>query len=103
MERKMAYKCKKYHSGWIWTGELDRSETKKFTGSADQSGNASNQISIPQKNLRFAKSLNENACPNFIFKRGLAPPEAELPVECKRNKCRTTINITEKGKIKCSA
>jgi len=41
-------------------GELDKSETTKLTGSADQSGKAKAQIHINQINRMFTKSLYKN-------------------------------------------
>jgi len=57
IDRKIAYKCKKYHSGWIWIGELDRSEGTKFTGSADQSGALKANNHIAHSTLILTVSL----------------------------------------------
>jgi len=57
IDRRTAYKWRKYHSGWMWIGELDKSLGIKFTGSADQSGALSAHIHITHTKIKFTISF----------------------------------------------
>jgi len=105
IERRIAYRCKKYHSGWMCKGELDKSETAKFTGSADQSGKARAHNHIIHMLLMFTMSLYKKRWPNLIFSLEEAPmpPGTELPPKCNNTKCKITTIKMIKGTKKCKA
>jgi hypothetical protein len=81
IERNTAYRCRKYHSGWIWIGDLERSEGTKLTGSADQSGLFNAKSHIPHKTLMLTRSLKRKRWVNFTFKLADTPPGTLLPLK----------------------
>jgi len=103
IDRKTAYKWRKYHSGWIWIGELDKSLGMKFTGSADQSGRLSAHIHIIHKNKIFTLSFIRKEWANFIFNDLLRPLGVLLPLKWRNTKWKKTIPSTKKGIKKCNA
>jgi hypothetical protein len=103
IDRKTAYKCRKYHSGWIWIGDVDKSEGIKLTGSADQSGNANEKDNADIKILILIISLNKKIWVNLIFTLVLNPPETELPLKCRRIKWTLASPNTMKGTKKWRA
>jgi len=80
-------------------GELDRSESKKFTGSADQSGTNRAPKNILQRIIKLTLSLKVNIYINFVFRalESLIPAGTELPVACKSSRWTPTITITNNG------
>jgi len=103
IERRTAYKCRKYHSGWIWIGDLERSLGTKFTGSADQSGDKRAHIHINHRNLKLTISLNRNKWVNFILITLVRPPGVLLPLKCSRIKWIPAKPKTKNGTKKWAA
>jgi hypothetical protein len=64
-------------------GELDISDTTKFTGSALQSGKTNIHIHMTHKMAKLTVSLNVNKCLNLIFNLldEDNPPGMLLPVK----------------------
>jgi len=105
IERKIAYRWRKYHSGWMWRGEFERSELIKLTGSEDQSGKANIKTQNIHIKPKLTKSLKEKRCPNLIKSppNRLIPPGTDLPLKCNKIKCTPAKPKTAKGKIKWKA
>jgi hypothetical protein len=105
IERSTAYRCKKYHSGWIWMGDLVKSDFEKFTGSADQSGYLSIIIHNPQSSPMLTISFLMKSTENLTFKISefLTPPGLELPVEWRTSIWIAASIKTKKGNKKCIA
>jgi len=89
----------------MWIGELDKSDTTKLTGSADQSGIINITINITHIMIKLIVSLYKKRKLNLIIVplNRLNPPGRLLPLKWRTNKWTPAINKTMKGTRKCKA